>query len=105
MSDGLTGICQFFRENAYVLLACFLSGMFLYLIGRIKGISVLACISYFFSLLCGGMVFLMILLYLADYKIRFIFDLFMMHKELVIFLVIDLALSLSFKKREERETK
>lgn len=47
----------------------------------------------------------MILLYLADYKIRFIFDLFMMHKELVIFLVIDLALSLSFKKREERETR
>lgn len=96
----ISGVCQFFYENAYVLLASYLCGVFLYYIGRKKDVGILACISLAFSLFCGVMVFCTVLLYLADYKIRLLFDLFMIHKEMIVFLVVDLVLSGSFKERE-----
>lgn len=105
MSYCIAGICQFFYENAYVLLASYLCGVLLYYIGRKKDVGILACISFAFSLFCGVMVFFMVLLYLADYQIRLLFDLFIIHKELIVFLMVDLALSWSFKERGERVAK
>lgn len=103
MADCIVKIFHLFSVNAYMFTAAFLCSIFLYHMSRINGINILRLLSFLSALFFGVILLTSIATYFLNLKIRMFFELFLMHKDLIFFLVLDIVLGKVKKEKNEEE--